>query len=207
MANYKDFENKAKIRDQTIEEKIEVKKGLRQLLDDLDDLFEYPESWELTKVKYNDILNGFMLANSDGVCKKEISDKIFQLRQILDRRGENICKLLAEDDPMATRHLISKMGKGIVTEAISGRMDLLSLESGIPQESVKEHIDCINSVLESHSHSLDQLELRVEHAENQTDPLMLAHIFESSECLFKIFKKDRSWSSLPDEKKNGITPE
>ena len=28
MANYKDFENKAKLRDQAIEEKIEVKKNL-----------------------------------------------------------------------------------------------------------------------------------------------------------------------------------
>ena len=201
MANYKDFETKAKLRDKAIEEKIEVKKRLGLLLDDLDDLFETPQSWETTKSKYNDILNGFTTANSDGVCRKEVSNKIFELRQLLDKRGENICKLLAEDDPMATRHLISKMGKGIVREAISGRIELLSLESGIPQESVIDHINCINSVLDSHSHSLDHLELRVENLENHTDPLMLAHIFESSECLFKIFKKDRSWSSSPDEKK------
>ena len=104
---------------------------------------------------------------------------------------------------MATRHGTSNMGKGIVTETISGRMDLLSLESGISKGSEKEHIECINNVLESHSHSLDNLEHRIQQVESHknTDPLMLAHIFEASDSLFKIFKKDRPWSSLPDKKK------
>ena len=131
MANHKAFDDKVRVRDRIIEEKLEVKEKLAKLLDDLNELFESSNSWDKIKPEYTVILNNFLLANSDGHCKKEISAKILQLRQILDNKGENICKLLANDSPMATRHLTSNMRVGIVTHTISGRIDLLSLESGI----------------------------------------------------------------------------